>query len=150
MRSNRTASLLLIETIFAVFFFALASTICVQFYLRSHKLSEHSAIKTEAVLLSQSLAESFLAAKGDVQECAQLISAVPGIRITENDPSQQRIALENENGLTASLEVGGDATLAEGNIEVYAGTKDRSDEPVISLPVRVFTGVLPGGAHAQK
>ncbi|MBP3735486.1 MAG: hypothetical protein J6I56_00530 [Lachnospiraceae bacterium] len=150
MKSNRTASLLLIETIFAVFFFALASTICVQFYLRSHRLSERAAVKTEAVLLSQSLAESFLAAKGDVQECARLISTVPGIRVTENDPAQQRIALESENGLTASLQIGGDAPLAEGNIEVYAGAKDQSDGPVISLPVRVFTGVLPGGEHAQK
>ena len=159
MRKNNTASLLLIEIIFAVFFFALASTVCVRFYLRAHTLSTQAGEKTGAVILSQTMAECFLSAQGDAGECAALLKSVPGFESAVYDSVQNRITFKKDESLTAVLSISGaddssetgkDARLpALKSCDIMVFTEDE-DAPILEFPLQVFVPAEEGGAHAQE
>ena len=70
MRSK--SSLFLIELIIAVLFFALASTVCIQMFVRGHMINISNSEKEHAIMLTQSLAESYEATDGDVNAMAKL------------------------------------------------------------------------------
>ena len=54
------------EMIIAILFFSLASAVCIQLFAKSHLLSTQTVNKNHAVILAQNLAESYLAAEGDL------------------------------------------------------------------------------------
>lgn len=60
------------ELIIAILFFALASTVCIQLFARSHLLSKQTVNQNHAVIQAQNLAEMFLAADGDVKQMKAL------------------------------------------------------------------------------
>lgn len=59
------SSLFLMELIIAILFFSLASTVCIQLFVKSHLLSRQTVNQNHAVIQAQNLAEIFLASDGD-------------------------------------------------------------------------------------
>ena len=60
--SGSKTSLFLIELIITIFFFSVASVVCVRLFLYSHRMSTEAYDRTHAVAIAQSAAESFLTA----------------------------------------------------------------------------------------
>lgn len=63
------------ELIVAILFFSLASTVCIQLFARSHKLSRQTVNQNRAVIQAQNLAEIFFAADGDVAQMKNMFPA---------------------------------------------------------------------------
>ena len=75
MNNNRfefKSSLLLVEIIITVFFFALSGIGCIRLYLKAHNLADEARQSTGAVIAAQNLAEAFICAEGDMTQAAQL------------------------------------------------------------------------------
>lgn len=69
------SSLFLMEIIIAILFFSLASTVCIQLFVKAHLLSVQTIEQNHAVVSAQNLAELFLAAEGDFTQIADLYPA---------------------------------------------------------------------------
>ena len=67
------SSLFLIELIISIAFFSLAAVVCLQLFFRAHTMSRHAADLTEAVRLSRTAAECFIASDGDEAEFHRLL-----------------------------------------------------------------------------
>lgn len=59
MKSSKS-SLFLIELIIAILFFALASAVCIQLFVKSHLLGETTTEENHALLMCQNLSEIYL------------------------------------------------------------------------------------------
>ena len=68
------SSLFLIELIISIAFFSLASVGCLQLFFRAHTMSRRAASLTEAVRMSRTAAECFLASDGEEEEFHRLLS----------------------------------------------------------------------------
>lgn len=66
------AALFLMELIIALLFFALASTVCIRLFSKAHLLSKQTVNENYAIIHAQNLAESFLAAEGDLSRIEPL------------------------------------------------------------------------------
>ncbi len=66
------SGLLLMELIIAILFFALASTVCIRLFAKSHLLSKQTINQNHAVLQAQNLAEAYLATEGDFTQMGLL------------------------------------------------------------------------------
>lgn len=74
MNNNaRKTGLFLMELIIAILFFSLAAAICIQLFVKSHMISEHSIALNHSILLAQNTAEIFYAADGDLTAMAFLL-----------------------------------------------------------------------------
>ena len=75
-RSSRGSgsSLFLIELIISIAFFSLAAVVCLQLFFRAHVMSRHAADLTEAVRLSRTAAECYIAADGEEAEFHRLLA----------------------------------------------------------------------------
>ena len=75
-QSNRGkgSSLFLIELIISIAFFSLAAVVCLQLFFHAHNMSSHAADLTEAVRLSRTAAECFLASDGEEAEFHRLLA----------------------------------------------------------------------------
>ena len=74
MNNNaRKTGLFLMELIIAILFFSLAATICIQLFVKSHMISEHSIVLNHSILLAQNTAEIFYATNGDPEKMASLL-----------------------------------------------------------------------------
>ena len=67
MKHSRS-TLFLLELIIAIFFFSVASTVCIQLFAKSHLLSKQTINENHAVTQTQNLAESFLGSDGNFLE----------------------------------------------------------------------------------
>lgn len=67
MKHSRS-TLFLLELIIAIFFFSIASTVCIQLFAKSHLMSQQTINENHAVTQTQNLAESFLAADGNLDK----------------------------------------------------------------------------------
>ncbi|SFP60135.1 hypothetical protein SAMN04487928_104116 [Butyrivibrio proteoclasticus] len=81
-RINSRTSLFLMELIVAVFFFSLSAAVCVKLFVASHELADKTVNLNHAVTWSQSIAESFVSAKGDINEIGNLY---PSAFISDNN-----------------------------------------------------------------
>lgn len=68
------SSLFLLELAVAIVFFALASVICIQLFVKSHTLSRESSEMSMAVVQAQSVAEAYKAAQGDSEKLSRLLN----------------------------------------------------------------------------
>ena len=66
MRATSKSSLFLTELIIAIFFFLLASVVCVQLFASAHLKSQESVYRNLAMLQAQTTAELFRNEKGDI------------------------------------------------------------------------------------
>ena len=64
MKHSRS-TLFLLELIIAIFFFSVASTVCIQLFAKSHLLSKQTINENHAVTQTQNLAESFWGTDGN-------------------------------------------------------------------------------------
>lgn len=79
MNNNRfefKSSLLLIEIIITVFFFALSGIGCIRLYLKAHDLAQQARHSTGAVVAAQNLAEAYICAGGNPDQAAQLLGEI--------------------------------------------------------------------------
>lgn len=74
-QSSRT-SLFLIELVLSIFFFIVASAVCMQLFVNTHFLTQKTAETNQALLWSQNLAEPFLGNMGDYSLVKKLYSDV--------------------------------------------------------------------------
>lgn len=66
LQSDHRSSLFLIELIVAIFFFALASAVCMQLFARAHTLQRETEDLNQGLLLAQSAAAVFESQGGDL------------------------------------------------------------------------------------
>lgn len=64
------------ELIMSILFFTLATTVCIQMFVKSHTLSEESVTLNHAVIICQSLADSFYGYDADMNQIATSYSDV--------------------------------------------------------------------------
>ena len=65
--THSKSSLFLMEIIIAIFFFSLASAICLRLFASAHTLSDRDKDLNNALLWSQNLSESFYGCNGDLE-----------------------------------------------------------------------------------
>ncbi|MBE5873940.1 MAG: hypothetical protein E7287_05970 [Lachnospiraceae bacterium] len=73
MRHSKS-TLFLMELIIAILFFALASTVCIRLFAKSHLLSKQTVDQNEMIIQVQNMADIFLAAEGHTDKMAELLS----------------------------------------------------------------------------
>ncbi len=71
-RASSRTGLFLMELILAVLFFALAGSVCIQLFVKSHVISERSVELNHGVLWTQNVSEAFYGCNGNVSEMATL------------------------------------------------------------------------------
>ena len=101
--------------IIAILFFSLASAVCIQLFAKSHLLSTQTVNKNHAVIWAQNLAESYLAAEGDLGAMHDLFT-----------PSQQT----EEDTLTLYFDSQWNLCTAEDNADFYAELKSTPAEEI--------------------
>ena len=72
MQTDHKSSLFLMELIFTILFFALASAVCMQLFARAHTLQTDTEDLNQSILLAQSAAESFESTGGDLNAFAEI------------------------------------------------------------------------------
>lgn len=122
------SGLFLMELIIVLLFFSLASTICIQLFVKSSTLSSDTMDLTYAVTQAQNLAEGFIASNGDAklmqENFPQLVAA------------GDNCLLLAENGYISMITFSiGESGLIQGDIAIYP--KD-SAESIYSLQVQRY------------
>jgi len=64
------SSILLMEMVICIFFFALCAVISAQVFVQAHLLSEKTIRENHAIIVLESLSESFYASHGNINEIA--------------------------------------------------------------------------------
>lgn len=77
IRTTSKSALFLMELILSIFFFSLASTVCIQLFVKAHLLGNETTIQNHAVLWAQNIAETYLSTEADTDTTAQTLKAVP-------------------------------------------------------------------------
>lgn len=93
-RHTSKSSLFLMELIIAVLFFALASSICTQLFVKAHTINRDSTALNHSVQISQNLSESFYACDGDFSAIANLFA--DELIISENSPKEFLLAYDSQ------------------------------------------------------
>ncbi len=138
MKHSKSA-LVLMELIIVILFFSLASTVCIQLFVRSHLLSRQTVNENHAVIHAQNLAECFLATEGDVAEMKALLECpvadMPDDTIILLFDGNWEACDEKEACYFARLVTSTDTEkLISGEITV-ASYPNASDEPIYTLTV---------------
>lgn len=81
----RSSSLFLLELIFSILFFSVASAVCVLVFVRAHILSRDSRALQEAVTLCSNAAEASNASSSASEALASLAALYPEAAIAEPD-----------------------------------------------------------------
>lgn len=116
----RTSSLFLLELIFSILFFSVASAVCVQVFVRAHILSRDARALSCAVTACSDAAEIAGAAKG-AKDAAERLAAFYGEATvdaaSEQDSETASTAAMNsvspDNAASAMVTIGFDAELQE-------------------------------------
>lgn len=72
-RGSARTGLFLIELIVAILFFSIASAICIQLFAKAHIVSTNSKNLTEALTQVQTVAETFKASDGTIENLQELL-----------------------------------------------------------------------------
>lgn len=89
IRTTSKTSLFLMELIVTILFFSLASTVCIQLFVKAHLLGKETTIQNHSIVLAQNIAESFYQFEGDT---ASMCSLLEGTMDQENSFSLYRDA----------------------------------------------------------
>lgn len=131
-RSSRSA-LFLMELIFSILFFALASAVCVQLFVKAHLLSVNTEELNHALTSAQSAASCLQAKQGDPAATLSLLGAQGNADALYYDANWQPCAAADAVYTLQLLPAGQDETT---NIVV---TKLGGTTPLLTLPVRCHT-----------
>ncbi len=146
MRKNSSSSLFLMELIIAILFFSLASTVCIQLFVKAHLLTEKSVNINQSILWTQNLAEGFLNSNGDLAGMKELFDE-------KSELGEEHISLYFDNDWnpvvagtdSARYEVklqltGTDTSLVTAQIISTDLKQTTETEPIYSLTVDKFVG----------
>lgn len=135
------SGLFLVELIIAILFFAVASVICVQLFVKAHLVSRQSRDVTAAITLAQNYAEQFKA-MGDSDKLA-LQTHANTVRFYygyEDNELVMLAAADREQALYAlTAQLGFEETLYCADITVRRA-KEESEEPLFTLQVKDYAG----------
>ena len=81
----RSSSLFLLELIIAILFFSIASAVCVQFFVKSHSMSQDSQDLNFAVSECSSIAEIVQTSDSEKAAISEVKKSYPDARITESE-----------------------------------------------------------------
>lgn len=133
-RTNaRSSSLFLIELIIAILFFAVASSVCVQFFVRARLMSRESAQLTEAVSACSTASET-IASGNSLADIAIALSAVyPDATISFDGltDGSAPVTLSLSDTLTAVCTLDGRLLKAE-----LSFTPQQTGTPIYTLTVK--------------
>lgn len=133
-RTNaRSSSLFLIELIISILFFAVASSVCVQFFVRARLMSRESAQLTEAVSACSTASETI--ASGDsLADIAAALSAVyPDASVSFDGltDGSSPVTITLSDTLTAACTLDGQLLTAS-----LSFTPEQADTPAYTLTVK--------------
>lgn len=126
MKARSKSSLFLMELIVVILFFSLASTVCIQLFVKSHLLGKDTEALNNSVLQAQNLAEVFLGYQGDFNA---FIKHFPFGIVTEDslgendfylmlDESFQETSLTNSCIYYAFVHINEEDNIHTANIEI--------------------------------
>lgn len=144
-RANSKSSLFLIELLIVIAFFAIASTVCVQIFAKSHVISTGSRDLNRAVAVAQSAAEGFKATGGDAAELAEILggsAAEDGsVRVLYdqlwNRVTQFESRDEAARGFLLQISSWRQEGLSSAHIQVTRGDEPGGEE-VFSLETKIY------------
>ena len=125
IRNSSKSGLFLIELIIAIVFFALASAVCVQLFVRAHLISKQSSETTTAIIEARNAAECFRAAGGSEEKFQALLDASSGTGDPSDPysvyfgPNWQKISERSEAVYMLSVDVVQNEGLHTANIKVF-------------------------------
>lgn len=90
MKKKSKSGLFLMELIVIILFFSLASTVCIQLFVKSHLLGKETKELNHSVLQAQNIAESFLGSSGEV---SHLLTCFPEAFVSNNSLGEFEIYL---------------------------------------------------------
>lgn len=122
MRKNSSSSLFLMELIIAILFFSLASTVCIQLFVKAHLLTEKSVNINHSILWTQNLAESFLNSEGDLSQMKELFD-------TKSELGEDHISLYFDNDWNP-IAAGADGARYEVKLQLT-----QSDTPLVTAQI---------------
>ena len=135
----RRSSLFLIELILSILFFAVAGSVCVQFFVKARLMSKESTQLTEAVEACTTASETI--SSGDSLEdiSSRLAAVYPSLSsdlttlLSDADSDEATLQLTDQLSATCSFE--------DGMMNVFLSySVDSADEPVYTLTVEKYLG----------
>ena len=133
----RTSSLFLMDLILAILFFSITSAVCVQFFVKSHILSQESKALTLAVNECSAIAETCKTTK-DLSDAEELLQEIyPSAEIAshnEDSATGLRPDIVSQNGICGGF------TFTSGGHAEQAGGLVHNNDPLVLIynrkPVR--------------
>lgn len=75
IRTTSKSALFLMELILAIFFFSLASAVCIQLFVKAHLLGEDTTNKSHGVMWAQNIAEAYLGSNANLDGTVSTLQA---------------------------------------------------------------------------
>ena len=75
-RTTSKSALFLMELILAIFFFSLASAVCIQLFAKAHLLGEDTTNKNHGIMWAQNIAEAYLGNDGDMNATVDTLQGI--------------------------------------------------------------------------
>ena len=72
LQRRHRSSLFLLELILVIFFFSLASAVCIQLFVKAHVIGTETEDLNHAIPLAESAAEAFHSVAGDLEQLTEL------------------------------------------------------------------------------
>ena len=124
---KRTASMLLVEVMMVILFFALSITVLIEGFAGAYKLSLHARIASEALAQAQNIAETLYAAQDPEETAVQIgLEKQGGEWVLEQEEIQYRVTFQQEGNLR------------EMQVEALYG-----EESLLTLPCSRYVEVTP-------
>lgn len=76
-KATSKSSLFLMELILAIFFFSLASAVCIQLFTKAHLLGMDTTNKNHSVMWAQNIAEAYTGSNADFTTTVSALNATP-------------------------------------------------------------------------
>lgn len=118
----RSSSLFLLELIIAILFFSVASAVCVQFFVKSHTMSEQSQQLNTAVNECSSIAE--IVQTSDSRK--DVISTVKNIYGTAAVCDENTIQIALEDGMKIEADLSESDGMISCAIDAFASDNDKA------------------------
>lgn len=138
------SSLFLMELIFAVLIFAIASTVCVRVFVKAYNISCSTKELNNSVTRCTSAAELFYGTDGDLSKMKTELDAagqgaiMPGSLVIYYDETFQQCQ-SDESVYIMTIENTRKDDMLECSIEMY---NDRKAESIYSLKCELYTGYV--------
>ena len=134
----RRSSLFLIELIIAILFFAVACSICVQFFVKARLMSNEAATLTEAVE-SCTMASETISSGDSLEDISLRLDTV----YPDSDADLTALLSGSDDTLVFNLtdELSATCSLTDGMLDVSLSySTDTESEPVYTLTVEKYLG----------